>query len=371
MIQDRIVNAIPQLNRLATLEYSIGFVAERIPASNEPPRITVAQMPYHVFPSQQGNLPWRNRSRIFVPTEDIALLTRSARLLHYTIDAALWQTSRTKPLSVIISTTLRRALCGPQFLARHGMPQFPANNKLENLQLRCLGQNISRSQHCVGQLRVHFVAPTAVQFTSLRRLSLAGEGLHHGLSLNLVGLGSSLYSPVLPNLEVLILENVQVGKDTVDYLRQRPIRLMLHNVFWFDECIESFRSGSILQSVIIAGIHVVDFEDDPQIHPVQGCVDQTGALEGADYASIEYFDLVWRVASSILEVKQLAMEHSEYCIKIYGRPTHLSIATPDVLSQYILRGGICPLNWQNISGASWALEIPADDNESEDEDDQI
>jgi hypothetical protein len=83
-----------------------------------------------------------------------------------------------------------------------------------------------------------------------------------------------------------------VGKATVDYLRQRPIRLTLHNVFWFDEFIESFRSGSVFENVIVAGIHVVGFEDDPQIHPVQGCVARTGALEGANYASIEYFDLV-------------------------------------------------------------------------------
>jgi hypothetical protein len=85
-----------------------------------------------------------------------------------------------------------------------------------------------------------------------------------------------------------------LGEDTGEYLRQRPIKLTLHNVFWFNECTENFRLGLILQSDPVADIHVVGFEDDPQVHPMQGRVDLAGVLGNADDVSTEYLDLIWR-----------------------------------------------------------------------------
>jgi hypothetical protein len=155
-----------------------------------------------------------------VSTDDVDLLERSAELLHYVVDAVLRQPNCTEPLSVTISTTLQEAFCEPHFLACQRMPQFLANNRLESLKVRYLGQNVSGYQDCVGKLLVLSAAPTSVQFTSLRRLLLAGKSFHHGLSLNLIDdLGKSLYFPTVPSLEVLILESVQLGEDTVEYLR--------------------------------------------------------------------------------------------------------------------------------------------------------
>jgi hypothetical protein len=73
------------------------------------------------------------------------------------------------------------------------------------------------------------------------------------------------------------------------------------------------------------------------------------------------YNPIWRLASSEFEAIQLANEHAQYCGEVFDRPIYMTIADPDVFAQYILRGGVFPLNRQNIFGADYAFDIPGND----------
>jgi hypothetical protein len=249
-------------------------------------------------------------------------------LLYHAIDTILRQPNRIKPLSVIINTTFKTALLEQEDLPDVIVPQFPADNKLESLELRYLGQNMSSNAMAVEQLANLTTGPTSGQFSNLRRLVLAGKAFHHKFSLylGLLGCSEADCTPSFPNLEAMILENVQMQIETIRDLRQLPINLTMRNVYWSNRCIEGLRPGSILKSVNFAGIHVVRPE---LIWRVQGCVDSSGIME---FGGICY-DLIWRLASSEFEAMQLANEHAQYCGEVFERPKYMTIADPDVFAQ--------------------------------------
>jgi hypothetical protein len=127
--------------------------------------------------------------------------------------------------------------------------------------------------------------------------------------------------------------------DTVNYLGQLPINLTMRNVmYWNNQCLEEFRSGSILKSVSVAGIHVVRPELNWRVH---GCVDSSVLMENGGTMCCT---LIWRLASSEFKAMQLADEHAQYCGEVFERLMYMTTADPDVFAQYILQGGVCPLN---------------------------
>jgi hypothetical protein len=56
-----------------------------------------------------------------------------------------------------------------------------------------------------------------------------------------------------------MLENVQVSQETLKYLRQLSVDLILRNVFWWSNCIKECTDESKLRSMTVSGMHVVDF----------------------------------------------------------------------------------------------------------------
>jgi hypothetical protein len=184
----------------------------------------------------------------------------------------------------------------------------------------------------VEQLANLTTGPTSGQFSNLRRLVLAGKAFHHEFSLylGLLGCSEADCTPSFPNLEAMILENVQMQIEIISYLRQLPIILTMRNVYWSNGCIEGLRPGSILKSVNVAGIHVVCPELSWRVH---GCVDSSGIMENGNGMC---YDLIWRLASSEFEAMQLANEHAQYCGEVFERPMYMTIADPDVFAQYIL-----------------------------------
>jgi hypothetical protein len=73
---------------------------------------------------------------------------------------------------------------------------------------------------------------TSGQFPNLRRLVLAGKAFHHDFSLylGLLGYSAADCTPSFPNLEAMILENIQMQTETISCLRQLPIILTMRNV---------------------------------------------------------------------------------------------------------------------------------------------
>jgi hypothetical protein len=169
-------------------------------------------------------------------------------------------------------------------------------------------------------LQIFSDTQTPAQSSNLQRLVLGGRDLHHGWSLNLKNLDSLLFSPVFPRLEDLVLENVQIGTQTMTYLRRLAIKLVLRNLCWFQDCINDFGQSSQLREVEVSGVHVVDFmhEANNANFPVHSCANDPG-IAVSEHAE-ECHDQVWRVAGDDAEAAQLAVQYAPYFQVHQGQP---------------------------------------------------
>jgi hypothetical protein len=181
-------------------------------------------------------------------------------------------------------------------------------------------------------LRLFCQMQTLDQSTNPGHLVLSGRNLHHGWSLNLLKLGSQVFSPVFPRLEEIVLENVQIGPDTVTYLRHLAIKVVLCNVFWFQGCIKDFRQGSQLREVEVSSVHVVDFthEADNPNFPVHRR-DNDPRIAVIEHAE-ECHDQVWRIARDDAEALQLAAQHTLYLHVHRGQPLASTVVAPGLLA---------------------------------------
>jgi hypothetical protein len=282
---------------------------------------------------------WDNRRHVFSPTQNpidqdvaLGLFLLALGLLLLAVESALRQPSRAKPLTVRITTAKSLAFLAPVPAGVIPRYSFPGHNVLRDLEIRFSGQNIASENNFAGVLQIFSDTQTSAQISNLQRLVLSGRDLHHGWSLNLKNLGSLRFSLVFPRLEELVLKNVQIGPQTMTYLRLLAIKLVLRNLCWFQDCINDFEQSSQLHEVEVSGVHVVDFmpEANHPNFPVHGCANDPG-IAVSEHAE-ECHDQVWRVASDYAEAAQLTVQYAPYFQVHQGQPLTSTVVAPAPLA---------------------------------------
>jgi hypothetical protein len=353
-VRDLIVDILSRLEQLSVLEYHVSLPKSDLDTDQEVSLVgRLRELPF-LSGKQAADFLWDNRAHFFVPTNRLADLKRSAAIFHLMINTVLRQRKRAKSLSVIIKTIHSEAVYEQITSSALQLTTFPAEDWLQSLELRFCGQNMADEHSFICQLRVLSGPATSGQFSSLRRLVLAGKGLHQGWSLNLKDLGVEQYSPTFADLDTLILENVQVSEETVIYMRQLPVDLILRNVFWWSNCIKECTDKSNLRSVTVSGIHVVDFAGG-YCSDTDSPYDEEEGINPADL-----LDRVWRITANETEPVQLADDNAAHCCLVPGWSLAQSMADPDIIALYIQHGGDCPLTWNNVWATSWRLDAESD-----------
>lgn len=176
---------------------------------------------------------------------------------HMAVNSALRVPHRTKPLTMVIKTGLENVLYAP-------LPQlqFPAN-ELKGLEIWYQG-SMSDLDDFEMDLSIlsNTATGTAQQFRGLKWLTLAGGPIEERLFLNLEMLGDEDNYPEWPDLEVIYLENVQIGFATAAWLKGQRADLKVHNAIWIDGALEELNEDCVLKSVKCSGTQIVVDEDD-------------------------------------------------------------------------------------------------------------
>ncbi|KAH6644470.1 hypothetical protein C7974DRAFT_439826 [Boeremia exigua] len=221
-------------------------------------------------------------------------------------------------------------------IPRTQYPNWPSNNRLENLDIRYTGNNAYCERCFKSDLGVLCGRLGRHQFANLRSLTLGGNKLLGREFLCLDSLGSIEFIPDWTNLRKLRLENVSLSYKTVRLLRAQRFDLEIHNAMCHHSFFLSLPDNSTLRSVQISGILVCQRWRYP-LHR------HAKRLTTSQHP-------VWLIAKRLSDVQAIIRE-------CHHQP-HLKLEVPWVsqakVEKYMLEGGFSPMSQANM----WSDKLP-------------
>ena len=254
--------AIRRLTHLDTMEYSPGSHETRQPFSSPGRRfqdilegaadscLSGGDSCYKMN-RLMARYMWQNRFDILIPAEEAVDWDTGLCQFHLLVREALFSRRRQAPLTVKIVTRHNDAFSDPP-----ANEHLPMDNLLHHLDVQYIGLNMTDLYAIEDDLDIlcDRDTSTAMQFSNLRSLRLAGASLFRGGLLNLQFLGQD-YTPRWPHLRRLEFSNVIIGEDTARRMKKLPVHLKLHNIYWEPSAFPKTANRPRLLSVSPTGVH--------------------------------------------------------------------------------------------------------------------
>jgi hypothetical protein len=176
------------------------------------------------------------------------------RQFHLLVREALVNKNRKAPLTVKMVTHHNDDFFDPP-----ANEHLPMNNLLHQLDVQYIGLNVSDPFGIEDDVEILCdpTSSTALQFSNLRSLRLAGARLFLGVLLNLQYLGQDCI-PAGPHLHQLEFSNVGIGEDTARWMNGLPVHIKLHNIYWKYGALAKMTNRSRFLGVNLTGVHVIE-----------------------------------------------------------------------------------------------------------------
>lgn len=283
---------------------------------------------------------WKRRDECFAPmgSRDRFDLTRDifCRIIDHLLQHS---TPGAKPLTVKITCPLKAMFKTLAFDTRIYMfpkefPKWPAYNRLQRLELRYTSRNMGYPNCFRDDLFVLCGSNGRDQFSNLRSLTLGGVDLTRRGYLNLDLLGKPNFRPDWSNLEMLRLENVQIGSETANFFQEQRSVLEVQNAMWMDHSFEAFEGASQLLGAKLSGTHLLEM--------IPGSSSVIGTRKNKRFCRFG----AWVVAHHE-QAAQTSRIQMQSCWAKFEVIQELFVTEAEV-EAYMLQGGICPLDDTNI-----------------------